>query len=84
MDAGRVGQPAAVGLADHVVEQERATAVEVLLDTGDFQIGIDLCIGFDQIPLLTEKVDRAAQIPERIRNWCWFELFSGCGHARVS
>ena len=66
-----------IGLADDVVEQKRAAAVEMLLDAGDLEIRIDRCIGFDQVAFLAQEVDGAPEIPKRIRDRRWLELFSG-------
>jgi hypothetical protein len=56
----------------------------MLLNTGDFEIGIDLGIGFHQIAFLTQEVDSAAEIPQMVGYRLRLELFSGCRHVYVS
>ena len=51
-----------IGLALDVVEQDRAAAIHVLLQAGDLEVGIDLLVGLDQVALLAQPFERAAQI----------------------
>ena len=60
--AEQVGEHAVIGLALDLVENDRATAVEVLLQAGHLEIGIDLLVGLDQVALLAQPFERAAQI----------------------
>jgi hypothetical protein len=60
--AEQVGKHAMIGLALHVVEQHRTTAVHVLLQPGDFEVWVDRLVGFDQVTLRAQPVQRAAQI----------------------
>ena len=51
-----------IGLALDVAKQDRTAAVHVLLQAGDFEVGIDHLVGLDQVALLAQPVERAAQI----------------------
>ncbi len=65
--AEQVGDDAVMGLALDLVEQDRAAAVHVLLQAGDFEIGIDLLVGLDQIALRAQPVERGPQIEPMVR-----------------
>ena len=64
--AEQVGEQAMIGLALDVVEQDRAAAVHLLLDRGEFQIGIDLLVGLDQVALGPEPFQGVAQVVDRV------------------
>ena len=61
-----------IGLALDVVEQDRTAAIHVLLQAGDFEVRIDLLVGLDQVALLAQPVERAAQVLGMM-------LLAGCG-----
>ena len=50
-----------VGLALDLVEQHRAAAIEMLLQSGDLEVGIDRLVGLDQVALRLEHLQRVAQ-----------------------
>ena len=58
--AEQVGDAAMLGLALDVVEKDRAAAVQLFLDAGDFQIGVDFFVGDDDVPFFLHPLDRAA------------------------
>ena len=60
--AEQVGEHAVIGLAFDIVEQDRAAAIHVLLQSGDFEIRIDRLVGLDQVALLAQPFQRRAQI----------------------
>ena len=60
--AEQVGEHLVVRLALDVVEEDRAAAIHQLLQAGDFEIGIDLLVGLDQIAARLEPGERAAQV----------------------
>jgi len=63
VDVGKkVGDHAVVGLALHVVEQDGTTAIEMLLDAGNLQVGINRPVRLDEIALGLEPLEGAAQI----------------------
>ena len=71
--AEQVGEHAVVRLALDVVEQHRAAAVEMLLQAGDFEVGVDRLVGLDQVALGLEPFQRAAQVDHRFaRGGCLF------------
>jgi hypothetical protein len=65
--AEQVGDDAVMGLAFDIVEQHRTAAVHVLLQPGDFEVGIDRFVGLDQVPLPAQPVKRGAQISRMVR-----------------
>src|SRR5262249_36942587 len=65
--AEQVGDDAVMGLALDIVEQHRTAAVHVLLQAGDFEVGIDRFVGLDQVPLPAQPVERGAQISRMVR-----------------
>jgi hypothetical protein len=72
----------AVRLTLDLVEQDGAAAVQVLLQTGDLEIGIDLFVGFDEVTLGLEPLQCASQIrdsPGRRAD----RLLSECTHERL-
>ncbi len=60
--AEEIGDAAMLRLALDVVEKDRATAVQLFLDAGDFQIGVDLFLGDDDVAFFFHPLDRTAQI----------------------
>ena len=50
-----------MGFALHVVEQENRPAIEVLLQAGDLQIGIDFLVGDQHIPLTLQPRQHVRQ-----------------------
>jgi hypothetical protein len=65
--AEQVGDDAVMGLALDVGEQHRTAAVHVLLQPGDFEIGIDRLVGLDQVALPAQPIERGAQISRMVR-----------------
>ena len=59
--AEQVGDEAVVRLALHLVEQHRAGAIEVLLQAGHLEVGIDRLVALDQVAFGPEPVQRVAQ-----------------------
>ena len=55
-------------VALHLVEQHRAGAIEMLLQTGDFEVWIDRLVGLDQIALRLEPFQRVAQAAGMLHN----------------
>ena len=55
------------GLTLNVVEQNRTSPVQLLLDAGDFQIGVDLLVGDYDVTLFFHPFDCAPQISNFIR-----------------
>ena len=60
--AEQVRKHPVIGLALHVVEQDRAAAVHVLLQARDFEVGVDGFFSLDQVALPTQPVQHAAQV----------------------
>jgi hypothetical protein len=60
--AEQVGDDAMIGLALDVVEQGRTAAVEMLLQPGDLEVGIDRLVALDQIALCPEPFQRVAEV----------------------
>ena len=65
--AEQIGDDPMVRLAFDIVEQDRAAAVHMFLQTGDLQIGIDLLIGLDQLARRAQPFERRAQIKGLVR-----------------
>ena len=59
--AEQIGEQAVVGLALHLVEQHRAGAIEMLLQAGELEVGIDRLVAFDQVALGLELLQHVAQ-----------------------
>ena len=59
--AEQIGEQAVVGLALHLVEQHRAGAIEMLLQAGDLEVGIDRLVGLDQVAFGLQPLQRVAQ-----------------------
>ena len=59
--AKQIGDDAMVGLALDVVEQHRAAAIEMLLQSGDLEIGVDRLVGLDQIAACLEPFECVAK-----------------------
>jgi hypothetical protein len=57
-----------VWFAFDVVEQDRAPAIHVLLQSSDLKVGIDLFVGFDQFTRRAQPFQRAAQIESVVRH----------------
>ena len=53
------------GFPRHLVEEHGAAAVEVLLEAGDLEVGIDLTVGLDQVTLQLEPLEGRAKIGDR-------------------
>ena len=60
--AEQVGDDPVIRLALDVVEQDRAAAIQVLLQPGHLEIRIDRLVGFDQIALRLQPFQRFPQI----------------------
>ena len=60
--AEQIGDDAMIRLALDVVEQDRATAIHVLLQAGNLKIGVDFLVGLDQFARRAQPFQRAAQI----------------------
>ena len=63
----QVGDDAVVRLALDVVEQNRATAIHVLLQARDLKVGIDFLVGLDQRAGRAQPLQRTAQIEGLVR-----------------
>ena len=63
--AEQIGHDPVVGLALHIVEQRRATAIQMFLQADNFEVGVDLLVRFDQIALGSKPLQGAAQIADR-------------------
>ena len=59
--AEQVGEQAVVWLALDLVEQHRAGAIEMLLQTGQLEVGIDRLVGLDQVALGLQLFQHVAQ-----------------------
>src|SRR6266508_3108194 len=72
---------ASVRLAFHTIEEEHRTAVEVLLESGDLEIGIDLDVSGQNVALRLEKLQSLAQRSHIARRSLRSRFFLGnCGH----
>ena len=49
-----------VRFAFDVVEQNRAATVQLFLNAGDFQVGVDLFVGDDDVAFFFQPLDGAA------------------------
>ena len=57
----QVGDGAGVGFAFDVVEHHHRTPVQMLLQAGDLEIGIDLLVGLDHVAFAFQPLQRGAQ-----------------------
>ena len=60
--AEQIGDDPVVRLALDVVEEDRASAIHVLLQPGHLEIRIDRLVGFDQIALRLQPFERFPKI----------------------
>ena len=76
---------AGVRLAFHMIEEEDRPAVEMLLQAGDLEIGVDLDVGGQHIALRLQELQRLAQRGHVARRaaGCLF-FFNQCGHRVIS
>ena len=58
--AEQVGDTAMLRLAFDVIEKDRATAVELFLNAGEFQVRVDLFVGDNDVPFFFHPLDRTA------------------------
>jgi hypothetical protein len=61
MSPNRLVSRPVIGLALDLVEQHRAAAIEMLLQAGEFEVGIDRLVGLDQVALGLQLFQRVAQ-----------------------
>jgi hypothetical protein len=76
--AEQVGQDTVMRFAFDIAEQNRTAAIHVLLQTGDFEVRIDGLVSLDQIALLAQPIERAAQIGGMLLPG-WAQLFLAHG-----
>ena len=62
----QIGDDAMIGLVLDVVEEDRTSAVQVLLDRCDLEIRIHLGVGFDQVAFLLEPFEGASQVDDQL------------------
>ena len=60
--AEQIGDDPVIGAALDVVEKRRASSVHMLLQGDDFEVGIDLLVALDQVPLGLEPFEGPAKI----------------------
>jgi hypothetical protein len=62
--AEKIGNTAMVRLPLDVVKKDRATTVQLFLNSGDLQVRIDLFVGLDQVAIFFHPLYSAAQISD--------------------
>ena len=58
--AEQIGDTAMLRFAFDVIKKDRAAAVELFLNAGEFQVGVDLFVGDNDVPFFFHPLDRTA------------------------